>query len=144
MSTSDTLKGQTETYRSKSCTADPPWQLQPVSLGANLSHRCVNSDHDLTTTGGCTQRAHGVGEGGHTWSAQVQWVKRLCHWTSQDTYYIRPLCHARETQHLYLIHRNKHRDAAKMRRQRNMSHIKEQNKTPEIKKQLNEWRQAMY
>ena len=36
---------------------------------------------------------------------------------------------------LSLIHRNKHREAAKMRRQRNMSQIKEKNKTPE--KELN-------
>ena len=37
---------------------------------------------------------------------------------------------------LYLIHRNKHREAAKMRRQRNMAQMKEQIKTPE--KQLKE------
>ena len=36
---------------------------------------------------------------------------------------------------LYLMHRNKHREAGKMRRQRNMSQIKEQNKHPE--KELN-------
>ena len=36
---------------------------------------------------------------------------------------------------LYLIHRNKHRKAAKMRRQRNMDQMKEENKTPE--KELN-------
>ena len=32
---------------------------------------------------------------------------------------------------LYLIHRNKHREAAKMRRPRNMAQMKEQNKSPE-------------
>ena len=37
---------------------------------------------------------------------------------------------------LYLIHRNKYREAAKMRRQRNMAQMKEQIKTPE--KELNE------
>ena len=37
---------------------------------------------------------------------------------------------------LYLIQSNKHREAAKMRRQRNMAQVKEQNKTPE--KELNE------
>ena len=36
---------------------------------------------------------------------------------------------------LYLIHRNKHREAAKIRRQRNVAQMKEQNKTPE--KELN-------
>ena len=36
---------------------------------------------------------------------------------------------------LYLIHRNKHMEAAKMRRQRNVLQIKEQIKTPE--KELN-------
>ena len=32
---------------------------------------------------------------------------------------------------LYLIHRNKHKEAAKLRRQRNMAQMKGQNKTPE-------------
>ena len=41
-----------------------------------------------------------------------------------------------EVKQLYLIHRNKYREAAKLRRQRNMAQLKEQNKTPE--KELNE------
>ena len=53
----------------------------------------------------------------------------------QDTEYIKPLYQAWETQWLYLIHKNKHRKAAKMRRQRNTAQMKEQNKTPE--KELN-------
>ena len=40
-----------------------------------------------------------------------------------------------ESKQLYLIHTNKHREAAKMRRQRNMAQMKEQNKTQE--KELN-------
>ena len=40
-----------------------------------------------------------------------------------------------ESKQLYLIHRNKHREAAKMRRQSNMAQMKEQIKTPE--KELN-------
>ena len=40
-----------------------------------------------------------------------------------------------ESKQLYLIHRNKHREAAKMRRQRNMVQMKEQINTPE--KELN-------
>ena len=36
---------------------------------------------------------------------------------------------------MHLIHRNKHREAAKMRRQRTMSQMKKQNKTQE--KELN-------
>ena len=36
-----------------------------------------------------------------------------------------------ESKQLYLIHRNKHREAAKMRRHRNMAQMKEQIKTPE-------------
>ena len=40
-----------------------------------------------------------------------------------------------ESQKLYLIHRNKHREAAKMGIQRNMAQMKEQTKTPE--KELN-------
>ena len=41
-----------------------------------------------------------------------------------------------ESKHLYLIHRSKHREAAKLRRQRNIAQLKEQNRTPE--KKLNE------
>ena len=41
-----------------------------------------------------------------------------------------------ESKQLYLIHRNKHREAAKTSRQRNMVQMKEQIKTPE--KELNE------
>ena len=40
-----------------------------------------------------------------------------------------------ESKQLYLIHRNKHSKAAKMRRQRNMAQMKEQIKIPE--KELN-------
>ena len=41
-----------------------------------------------------------------------------------------------ESKQLYLIHRNKHRGAAKMRRERNVTQMKEQIRTPE--KKLNE------
>ena len=41
----------------------------------------------------------------------------------------------RESKQLYLLHRNKHREAARLRRQRNMAQMKEQNKSPE--KELN-------
>ena len=40
-----------------------------------------------------------------------------------------------ESKQLYLIYRNKHREAAKTKRQRNMAQMKEQVKTPE--KELN-------
>ena len=46
----------------------------------------------------------------------------------------------RESKQLYLIHRNKHREAAKWRRQRTMAQMKEQNTTPE--KELNEMKIA--
>ena len=54
----------------------------------------------------------------------------------QDTYYIRPHYQDTESKQLHLIHRNKHREAAKMRRQRNMAQMKEHTNTPE--KELNE------
>lgn len=44
-------------------------------------------------------------------------------------YYIRPLYQDRERQQLYLIYGNKHREPDERRRQRNMSPIKEENKT---------------
>ena len=56
------------------------------------------------------------------------WPKTLTH-SFTGTFY-------RESKQFYLIHRNKHREAAKLRRQRNMAQMKEQNKTPE--KELNE------
>ena len=51
--------------------------------------------------------------------------------TLQDTYDIRPHCQDTESSQLYLIHRNEHRESAKMRKQRNMAQMKEQIKTPE-------------
>ena len=53
----------------------------------------------------------------------------------QDTYYIRPHYQDMESKQLYLIYRNKQREAAKTRRQRNMAQMKGQIKTPE--KELN-------
>ena len=53
-----------------------------------------------------------------------------------ETYYICPPCQDWKIQKIYLIHRNKHREAAKIGRQRNMSQMKEQEKSPE--KELNE------
>ena len=55
----------------------------------------------------------------------------MCHWNLQDTYYIRPHYQDMESKQLYLIHRNKHKEAAKMRRQRNTAQMREQIKTPE-------------
>ena len=42
---------------------------------------------------------------------------------------MRPYYQDTESKQLYLIHRNKHREAAKMRRQRNMAQMKKQIKT---------------
>ena len=49
---------------------------------------------------------------------------------------MRPRYQETQSKQLYLIHRNKHREAAKTSRQKNMAQMKEQNKTPE--KELNE------
>ena len=54
---------------------------------------------------------------------------------TQDTYYIRPHYQDTQSKQLYLIHRNKHREAAKMRRQRSMAQMKEEIKA--LEKQLN-------
>ena len=62
-------------------------------------------------------------------------IGRLYHWTLQDTYYIRPHYQDRESEQIYLIHRHKHREAAKTGRQRNVTQMKEQIKT--IEKELN-------
>ena len=42
-----------------------------------------------------------------------------------------------ESKQFYLIHRNKHGEAAKLRRQRNMAQMKEQNKVSELNKMEN-------
>ena len=65
----------------------------------------------------------------------MQLPKALPHPTYDALFYIRPRYQDRELKQLYLIHRNKHTEAAKMKRQRNMAQMKEQNKTPE--KELN-------
>ena len=44
---------------------------------------------------------------------------------------MRPHYQDTESKQLYIIQRNTHREAAKMRRQRNMAQMKEQIKTPE-------------
>ena len=59
----------------------------------------------------------------------------MYYWALLDTYYSRPCYQDRESQQLYLIHRNKHREADKMKRQRNMAQMKKQIRTPE--KELN-------
>ena len=56
---------------------------------------------------------------------------RLCHWTIQNIYYIKPHYQDTESKQLYLICRNKHRGAAKTKRQRNMAQMNEQIKTPD-------------
>ena len=49
-------------------------------------------------------------------------------WVIEETVPLDPIGHLKQ---LYLIQRNKHREAAKMRRQRNMGQMKEQIKTPQ-------------
>ena len=44
---------------------------------------------------------------------------------------VRPHYQDMESKQLFLIYRNKHREAAKMKRQRNMVQVKEQIKIPE-------------
>ena len=62
-------------------------------------------------------------------------IGRLYHWTLQDTYYIRPHYQDRESEQIYLIHRHKHREAAKTGRQRNITQMNKQTKT--LEKELN-------
>ena len=48
----------------------------------------------------------------------------------QNTIYIKPHYQDTESKQLYLTHKNKQREAAKLRRQRNGAQVKEENKTP--------------
>ena len=67
-----------------------------------------------------------------------QLPKALAYTIYRCIFYNRPYYQDRESKHIYLIHRNKYWEAAKMRRQRNVAPMKEQNKTSE--KELKKWR----
>ena len=132
---SNTLKGQTqrapEPFWIKSCSvgrAPPSWSstvlsgcgqfLQPIGLRVNPSHWGASSNQASHTTGGCTQPTHGWGS-----------VPGVPKWNDQGGCTTVPyriptiLGHSTqpERQQLNALQRNKHREAAKMRRQRNMS-----------------------
>ena len=97
-SMNNTLKGQTqqvpELHWSKFCSVglataqqlrcSHGWSLYLISLQANPSHWCANSNQSSTTTEGCTQPI---------WKEHrkhlLRCLGRLCHWTLQDTHYIR-------------------------------------------------------
>ena len=104
--------------------------MQLTGLGKSLPLTCqqklrlnykrrVNSDHVKGTS-----RVLSLGDRGGYATGPYRTPTTLGHATKT------------ESEQLYLIHTNKHREAAKMRRQRNMSQMKEQIKTPE--KELNE------
>ena len=99
--------------------------LQLTDLSKSLP-LIYNSNQSSTTRGGCTQL---------TQTAHIKYpawvIEEAVRWTLQDTYYIRPHYQGRESKQLYLIHRNKHREDAKMSRQRNVAQLKEPIKTPE-------------
>ena len=63
-------------------------------------------------------------------------IKEIAHWVPQNTSYIRLPYQDWESQQIYLLYGNKHKEAAKMKRQRNTPHTKEQKESPE--KELNE------
>ena len=96
----------------------------PVNLRVNTTHRHGSSNQSSTT------------EGVHTKPTQGN-----CHWVPLDTLQIRPHCQEQEKQQIFLTHRNKHRESAKMR-QINMTQTKEQDKIPEKKSM--KWRQTVY
>ena len=74
-----------------------------------------------------------------TWNADL--LTGLFPRALHDTYYIRLLLYqVLEMQQLYLIHRNKYSEVAKIRRQRNRSQTNEQNKTPE--RELNKMKKS--
>lgn len=106
---------------------------QPVSLRVNLTNCGANNNQDSTTTGG------------HTESTQETLLKHLVQMIKK----IVPLYHIvhlpRKTtlpRSVYLIHRNNHRDTAKMGRLRNISQIKEEKETPET--ELTKMEEASY
>ena len=106
------------------CCVNPERTKVVADLG------CTNSNQGSTTTGGCTQPTQWAYREYPAWV-----IGRLCPCTLHDTHHIRWLYPVWEIQQLYLIPRNKHREVATLRRQRNMDQMKEQNKTPEKIKQ---------
>lgn len=86
-----------------------------------------------TTKGGYTQPTQG------TLQEHVAQATRDCDTGPQKD--ITLFHENQETQQLYLIHINKYREAAKMKRHRNTSQMKDQNKT--AKKEQTKWRGAI-
>ncbi|KAF6104159.1 hypothetical protein HJG60_011177 [Phyllostomus discolor] len=104
---------------------------QSAILRVNLTHGCANSNQGFTSLGG------------HTQPTQEILLDHLAQ-VVMDIVPLGPTGHLLNKATLprlgditiYLIHRNKHKEVAKMERQRNMPQIKKQEKSPE--KELNE------
>ena len=83
---------------------------------------CANSDQGSVTTGECTQPTQWV---------HLEYPAWVIGEAVPDTYCIKAHYQDTESKQLYLTHGNKHREAVKIRRQRNMAQMKKQIKTPE-------------
>ena len=107
----------------------PPGQKPGNAIALFLSlapHRATEGQHHISETPSiCSQVPH---PGDYLRLHPIHFKGVL--------FYIRPCYQDRESKQLYPTHRNKHREAAKARRQRNMDQMKEQIKSPE--KELNE------
>ena len=92
--------------------------LELATWGINSTHKRAKNIQDSTTTEGCKY-------------SQETFLK---HW-AQVAWKIAPLSPVRRLQaweswQIYLIHRDKHKKANKMDRQRNLPQMKEQGKSP--------------
>ena len=114
----------------------------PHLVGCLGQHRCPSKEaptpggqpcppaHPQQSQPNHNKRAHEA-HTGDTTGAPDWWPGGLCHWAPQDTFYIGPLFQDQETEPIYVINRNKHRELGKMRRQRNTFQTKEQDETSE-------------
>ena len=85
--------------------------LQLTGLGKSLPLTCQQQPRLNYKRRGYIAHTKGV-----PWIPSLGDRGGLCHWTLQDTYYIRSYYQVTKSKQLYLIHRNKYREAVKMRR----------------------------
>ena len=120
------------TIRGQLQTTSEPHDPDPVRLILHGGRRLVVSGHSLslqlTGLGKCPhhltcQQQTRLNYKRRVYSAHTKGAPRVPSlgdrggWTLQDICYIRPHYQDTESKQLYLLHRNKHREAAKIRRQ---------------------------
>lgn len=98
--------------------------VQPVSLGANPTHKHTHRNFSTTMIEVCKQSTLGI----HLEHLTLVNGVGIVPLGLTITFYMRPLFQNWETLLIYLLHRNKYKDLGKMRRQRNTFQMKDKPK----------------